>query len=158
MLVHEARQVEGQWQIGPLLNDPSGEVIGTGVRADGLEEILAKIQTLPVAERAHLEEQHFASMLLDWEGRKAFVTIEFPLDKEVRSTWSIPQRGKRKQGFLTKAPWRESLRHGALPNFSGTPWERNCSAGVSGTQALCRIPCAVLCLRKRTHLKSGTGI
>ena len=88
VLLNEALAVNGHLEIGPLLSDPQGQVIGEGMTsgAKAIEDIFLLINRLPVTDRARLRANHFAATAveIDRDGignAKVFLTIEFPLGR-----------------------------------------------------------------------------
>ena len=72
VLLNNAKQNNGQYEIGPLLENQRGEVIGFGVRAGAkaMEEIFEQIDHLPVADRARLQFNDFAATMVELAGAK----------------------------------------------------------------------------------------
>ncbi|MDB6030458.1 MAG: hypothetical protein JWM16_796, partial [Verrucomicrobiales bacterium] len=95
VLVHEAISKPGGWEVGPLLQDKSGEMVGLKVGAASMRDALERVQKLPSMERARMEYNHFASMLMDWDGKQVFVTFDFPLSREIRQEALNPISGER---------------------------------------------------------------
>jgi hypothetical protein len=84
VLLNSVARVDDRYEIGPLLINSQGGVVGAGVRVDSkqVEEILAAVDRLPVIERARFQDNNYAATLLDIEldgiPERVFVTIEFP--------------------------------------------------------------------------------
>jgi hypothetical protein len=103
VLLNTAKQVNGRYEIGPLLQDEKGEVIGAGIRpgVKAMEEMFDRINLFSVADRARLEFNNFAATVVELDlagnGRteKVFLTIEFPLDKKFARAWTNPLSGER---------------------------------------------------------------
>ena len=103
ILLNTAKRVNDRYEIGPLLQDERGEVVGFGVRtgAKALEEMFERINQLPIADRARLQFNHFAATVvaLDVAGsgrtEPVFLTIEFPLDRRFERAWINPLTGER---------------------------------------------------------------
>jgi len=103
IFLNSSKQSGAHYEIGPLLQDEKGEVIGAGVRsgAKAMDEVFDKINQLPMAERARLQFNHFAATLLDWDSdgtgkpEKVFLTIEFPVGKKTRRVRTNPLSGER---------------------------------------------------------------
>ncbi len=115
VLLNTAKQVNGHFEIGPLLQNEKGEVIGAGVRvgAKAMEEMFERINQLPITERARLEFNNFAATVVDLDvtgtGRseKVFLTIEFPLDRKFARGRTNPLSGEHEvlefeNGHLTR--------------------------------------------------------
>ncbi len=102
ILLNSAVQVNGRYEIGPLLQSEKGEVIGFGVRtgSKAMEEMFERIDQLPITDRARLQFNHFAGTLvaLDVAGtgrpENVYVTIEFPLDKIIQRVRMNPLTGE----------------------------------------------------------------
>lgn len=105
VLIHRTNRVpqrQDQYEIGPFIQDKSGEVIGAGVRggAKAVEEIFAKIAQLPVTDRARLVFNNFSSTVVDLDidddghSEPVFITVEFPIDKFVQREWTNPFSGE----------------------------------------------------------------
>jgi hypothetical protein len=84
VLLNSVTQVDGRYEIGPLLTNGQGGVVGAGLRVDAnqIEQVLAAVERLPAIERARFQDNNCAATLLDLElegmPRPVFVTIEFP--------------------------------------------------------------------------------
>ena len=116
VLLNAARKVNGRYEIGPLLENEKGEVMGAGVRvgARAIEEMLERINQLPIAERTRFEFNNFAASLLELDiagtGRseKVFLTIEFPPGKKFARAGTNALSGEREilnfeNGHLTSS-------------------------------------------------------
>ena len=116
VLLNEVREVNGRYEIGPLLHDEGGQAVGAGVTsgARAMERILDLVDQLPVTDRARLRFNHFAATVveLDVNGdglrRKVFLTIEFP-PGEVRRTWTNPVSGERETLIYEQGLWRRAI-------------------------------------------------
>jgi hypothetical protein len=116
ILLHEAIEVDGRLEPGPLRRDHEGRVFGVGVSsgARAMASILDLIDTLPVVDRARLQYNHFAAtpIDLDLEGNgcpeTVFLTIEFPAG-EVRREWTNPLSGEREILVFADGQWRETI-------------------------------------------------
>jgi hypothetical protein len=115
VLLNEVREVGGRLELGPLLRDAQGQVVGAGVAggAKAVAEIFDIINRLPVPDRARLQANHFAATVveLDREGRgkqKVFLTVEFPLG-EARRDWTNSLTGEREIVFYENGLWRKSV-------------------------------------------------
>ncbi|MGA2864839.1 MAG: hypothetical protein ABSF95_10165 [Verrucomicrobiota bacterium] len=115
VLLNEAREVQGHLELGPLLRDQQGQVVGAGVTsgAKSIAAILDLINRLPVTDRARLRGNHFAATAveLDRDGpgrQKVFLTIEFPLG-EVRQAWTNPLTGEPETVLYENGLWRQTI-------------------------------------------------
>ena len=83
VLIDSATRIDGRYEIGPLLRD-GRKTTGIRTGSNALDQIFSKLEELPIADRARLELNHFASTLLDLDANadgtpeKVFLTIEFP--------------------------------------------------------------------------------
>src|SRR5262249_3918501 len=86
VLFNEALPVGGHLEIGPLLRNPEGQLLGAGVASgsQAMARAFELINHLRVPDRARLQANHFAATAveLDRDGAEkqtVFLTIEFPL-------------------------------------------------------------------------------
>jgi hypothetical protein len=116
ILLHDAIEVAGRLEPGPLRQDHEGRVFGAGVSsgARAMADLFDLIDGLPVIERARLQYNHFAAtpIDLDLEGNgcpeTVFLTIEFPAG-EVRREWTNPLSGEREILVFVDGQWRETI-------------------------------------------------
>jgi hypothetical protein len=96
-------RVNDRYEIGPLLTNTEGQVIGAGVRTSPteVEEVLAAVEKLPMAERATLEENNYAATLLTLElgGKQqtVFMTVEFPMGTSTERERTNSMTGEREK-------------------------------------------------------------
>jgi hypothetical protein len=86
VFLNEGLQVNGHLEVGPLLRDSQGQLVGAGVTSGpkAIREIFDLIKQLPVTDRARLRANHFAATVIELEHagkgtQKVFLTIEFPI-------------------------------------------------------------------------------
>ncbi len=115
VLLNEARTVQGHLEIGPLLRNPQGAIVGAGLTsgAKAIEEIFELINRLPVADRARLRANHFAATAIELERHgkekeKVFLTIGFP-SGETRQELANPLTGERESVVYSNGLWLRTI-------------------------------------------------
>ncbi|HYV29021.1 MAG TPA: hypothetical protein VFA77_15915, partial [Candidatus Eisenbacteria bacterium] len=117
ILLNSARLVNGHYELGPLLSNQAGQVIGVGVTNGpvAVEKIFQLIDQLPVTDRARLKFNNFAATVVeldadgDGKAERLFLTIEFPSDREIRRGWTNPLTGEREMLIYQKGLWRRAV-------------------------------------------------
>src|SRR6185369_17202388 len=114
VLLNQALDINGRLEVGPLLRNREGQVLGLIQGARALEEFFAVIERLPVTDRARLRFNHFSATVveLDTDGdgtrEKVFLTVEFPLG-ELRREWTNPLSGERETVCFAQGQWRQTI-------------------------------------------------
>jgi len=116
VLLNEAIEYNGRYEVGPLLTGDGGQVLGSGVihGPASLPRIFELIDRLPVTDRARLVFNKFAATLveLDWKGSgkptRVFLTIEFPPDRFERD-WLNPLSGATERRTYEDRLWRRTV-------------------------------------------------
>lgn len=115
-LLNEAIPLHDRWEMGPLLRDANGAVVGAGVRAgpEAFEAMLDAVDRLPCSERARFQFNRYAATLLeldlegDGQAQRVFLTLEFPLG-EVQREWTHPLTGVRQTLRFEDGRWRRAI-------------------------------------------------
>jgi hypothetical protein len=115
-LINQALDINGHLEVGPLLRNQDGQVLGVGLirGPHALEDLLALIERLPVVDRARLRFNHYSATVveLDIDGdgvsERVFLTIEFPLG-EMSREWTNPLSGERETLLFAQGQWRKSV-------------------------------------------------
>ena len=114
VMLHQAVEVDGRLEVGPLLRTRDGQILGAGLirGAPAIEEFFAIVDRLPVVDRARLHFNHFSATVVEWDtggGReKVFLTVEFPLG-ELKRDWTNPLSGERETLVFERGQWRKTI-------------------------------------------------
>ncbi len=81
-------------ELGPLLRDSRGNLVGFGVRpdAEALNNLFEQVGRLPIIERAKLQSRDFSASMVeldvggDGSKQQVFLTVEFPVNEEFQRT------------------------------------------------------------------------
>ena len=116
VLLNQALDNNGHLEVGPLLRNREGQVLGAGliqgVRA--LETLFALIDQLSVTDRARLRFNHFSATVVDLDtdgdgvSERVFLTVEFPLG-EIRREWTNPLSGERETLLFARGQWQGAI-------------------------------------------------
>ena len=115
VFINVPSRVGDRYEVGPLWQGPDGDVMGYGVRAgtQAVQQALAALEELPIADQALLRFNHYSGALVDLDvdgdgqAERVFMTIEFPPEKETRRESTNRLSGERevmtfKNGKLIK--------------------------------------------------------
>ncbi|MEO8428021.1 MAG: hypothetical protein ABI651_13000, partial [Verrucomicrobiota bacterium] len=121
VLLNQALEINGRLEVGPLLRNRDGQVLGAGlIGAQNIEDFFALIDRMPVADRARLRFNHFAATVVDLDRNgtveRVFLTIEFPLG-EVKREWTNPSSGECEILTFTNGQWRAAVTDRRLVEF-----------------------------------------
>jgi len=113
VFLNEVLEKDGRLEIGPLLRDAQGRVLGAGIISEpaAVEAILRQVDELPVTDRARLRFNKFAATVLPLDPRgegtkkNVFLTVEFPLG-EVKRQWTNPLSGELEVVVYERGLWR----------------------------------------------------
>src|SRR5437899_3433866 len=115
VLLNQAIAVNGRLELGPLLRDAQGEVVGRGLTSGtkAIETALEMISRLPVTDQVRLRANHFAATAVEFEregkGKETvFLTIEFPLG-EVRRELTNRITGETETVVYTNGLWLKTI-------------------------------------------------
>jgi hypothetical protein len=116
VLLNQALDVNGRLEVGPLLRNSEGQVLGVGLIQGprALEDFFTMIERLPVVDRARLRFNHFAATVvnLDTDGdgvtERVFLTVELPLG-ETRREWTNTISGERETLVFAQGLWRQTI-------------------------------------------------
>jgi hypothetical protein len=116
VLLNQALEIDGHLEVGPLLRNRDGQVLGAGLirGPQAIEDFFGVIERLPVADRARLRFNHFSATLveLDIDGdgvkERVFLTLEFPV-KEVKREWTNPLTGERETLVFARGQWQTTI-------------------------------------------------
>ncbi|MBI3416899.1 MAG: hypothetical protein HY043_16535, partial [Verrucomicrobia bacterium] len=101
VLLNEIRERDGRLEIGPIARGADGQIFSTGIRAGAtaLGEVFAQLNQFPITNQARLLFNQFATtpveLELDGGGKqKVFLTVEFPIDRELQTEQINPLSGE----------------------------------------------------------------
>src|SRR5262249_25875004 len=114
VLLNEAVATKSGFEVGPLLRDSQGQILGAGLitGAKPIAEILEQLSRLPVTDRVRLQVNHFAATPIDrviaGQNKKVFLTVEFPLG-ETRQELTNPLTGELESLVYFNGLWLKTI-------------------------------------------------